>query len=177
MKRSLKKKLIRLYQDISFPNAFSDIRKFQKSLRELKGITVSYRQLLSLLRSDIFYQTSVIKASKHARRKVVADGANILVTCDIIYVNHDGKQNLIIFVLDIFSRILRARIIQNRKLTTIKNAFFRMYGQKLPFSVIIVDKETAFVHLKKYFNNKQVLLWLKRGRNKVNLQRKIFFDA
>lgn len=52
----------------------------------------------------------------------------------------EGKQVAIFFILDEFSRLLRARIIPNRRLATIKAAFFRFYGTHLPFCIFMAGE-------------------------------------
>lgn len=59
MKLSVRKKIISLYHDIRFPHAFGSVKTFKESLKKYKNIDVSYRQLLALLRSDLFYNLNV----------------------------------------------------------------------------------------------------------------------
>lgn len=104
----------------------------------------------------------------HARFEVIEP--NISQQADLLFMPDDKKYKYILVVVDIGSRLLDAEPLQDKKTSSVKTGFERIYKRailKIP-QILSVDGGTEFkAEVKKYLNDKDIRVKInKPGRHK-----------
>ena len=73
VKRALRNRIIKKYQDLKFPGSFQSIKVFRESLKDNLDIDISHAALRRILKSFDPYQANVIKPKKFKTKKTIAE--------------------------------------------------------------------------------------------------------
>ncbi len=158
-----------------FPSSFGSIASFHKALASELDIHVDLKELTSLLRRNLHYQTQVIRPRKFASRKLYSVGVGIqgLVDCAYIHFKSESSTKVFVFllVLDVTSRFAYTRALPKTSPGEIKKAFLHLFrNEKMPrFPILRYDTDLAFKPLPKFFSKKHMLLKPKRGPNHLHV--------
>ena len=72
--KATKKVILDKYFSLEFPASYSSLFKFRKSLKQNLGIDVTVKELRTLMKNNLFYQTNVKKPKSFLKRKNYSAG-------------------------------------------------------------------------------------------------------
>lgn len=134
LKDSVRKIILKKYQDPSFPASYQSVKKFKEALKSQLNIDVSYRTLRSILKSNLLYQTHVTLPKKFKTRKVYSQGVGIeaLTDCAYLTLNQNGFTKTFIFllVMDKMSRFVYSTPVSRVNPTELKKAYQLLFHKK-----------------------------------------------
>ena len=172
--KAQEKAILRAYFDPKFPASYQGVEPFRESLLRNKNIDISRPHLRRLLKSNLYFQTNIIKPKKFPTRKFYSRGVGIEGYCDTVFLKlpqeklkETGKKGVFIFLLvaDTHSRYLYTTPCDQVNPTKLKAAFNRLFkDQDMPyFSVLRVDRDKSLNTLVRYFAGRDMLLRARRS--------------
>ena len=84
MNQKEKHRILKLYNQISFPASFGSARKFRRSLRDHANIEISEKALNSILQEDLAHKMSRVKPKNPNQRSIVANSVGVSAQVQII---------------------------------------------------------------------------------------------
>ena len=82
--------ILKKYYTLSFPSSFSNVRSFQKSLKDNLDIDIGQSALRRLLKSSVYYQPNFIKKIKFQKRKLYSAGVGVECFSDTVFIPMGG---------------------------------------------------------------------------------------
>ena len=184
MNQREKTRILKLYNQISFPGSFSSTKKFRHSLRENANIEISERALKSILEDDLFHKMTRVRPKNPIQRPIVLNSVVVSAQVDTAFIQLRVPRTLaqrkqrypfqksedviinhnFILILDILSRFCYAKPIPKEvNKDTLKTALNKLFEEGMPkFNILKCDADPSLLKLKGFLANKSVFLFVKR---------------
>ena len=134
------------YFDPSFPNSFSGLESFFKSIKKVFP-EINKGQVKNELEKHNAFTYHQPLRKRFLKNQVVVPGINDTWQADLVDMQQYSKENrgfkYILTIIDVFSKYAYAIPIKNKQGTIIKEAFSKIFKNQYPLK-LQVDRGTEF---------------------------------
>ena len=166
--RSLVKKILSKYFQLSYPGSFQSIPKYKRALKDVDNINISHATLRKILKSNLNYTAHIIRKKKFFRRKTYARGVGLECLTDVAYVQYDifkkkrtkhaGRDTIIfpfLLIIDALSRFVITHWIDKVNPENLRKAFLYLFSHggliRYPIMRYDLDPSIKFLETKEIF--------------------------